>query len=292
MAATPKSAHGETTAFAGLASRDVHVIGAAFCEGQNLAGADAAPAALRAAGLAPALAKLGWTVHDPGDLDFDARYRERGLGASLPLDKHHESMERYREWEDSGMAVNFATWAHDHGAQHGSGADGDAAVGESSARAPPQIVNGPLIGCGLELVHEAVARAAALGRFALTLGGDHSVAAGSVSALCEAYPRLGVIWIDAHADANTPSTSPSLHYHGMPAAHLLGWFERQPAGFDWLRPGVLPESSLAYIGLRDIDPDEAKLLRASKARRACAGSLARRGPLRAPRLSHCRAASR
>lgn len=71
--------------------------------------------------------------------------------------------------------------------------------------------------------------------------------------------------VDAHADANTPATSPSLHYHGMPAAHLMGWFEQQPAGFGWLKPGVLPESSLAYIGLRDIDIEEAKLLRASKA---------------------------
>lgn len=251
------------SSFAGLPSREVQVIGAAFCEGQNLAGADAAPAALRAAGLAKAIGSLGWEVHDPGDLDFAARYRERGLGASLPLEGHHTSMDTYREWEESGMAVNFATWAHDHGTKREGGAGGpNGAAGKAQ-----QIVNSPLIGCGLELVHEAVARAAAQGRFALTLGGDHSVAAGSVSAMCAAYPRLGVIWIDAHADANTPATSPSLHYHGMPAAHLMGWFDEQPSGFGWLKPGVLAESSLAYIGLRDIDPAEAKLLRASKASR-------------------------
>ena len=52
---------------------------------------------------------------------------------------------------------------------------------------------------------------------------------GSISALSTVYPDLGVIWIDAHADANTPASSPSMHYHGMPAAHLLGWFDpKQP----------------------------------------------------------------
>ena len=45
-----------------------------------------------------------------------------------------------------------------------------------------------------------------------------------------AYPTLGVIWVDAHADANTPDTSPSMHYHGMPAAHLMGWFRRRLPG--------------------------------------------------------------
>ncbi|KAJ1615945.1 hypothetical protein T492DRAFT_606654, partial [Pavlovales sp. CCMP2436] len=155
------------------------------------------------------------------------------------------------------MAVNYATWAHSHDTVH--------AEGEGEAPSAPHIVNGPLIGCGLELIHEAVASAAAQGRFALTLGGDHSVAAGSISAMVERYPKLGVIWIDAHADANTPTTSTSAHYHGMPAAHLMGWFDEQPVGFEWLKAGLLQESSLAYIGLRDVDPAEAALLRASKA---------------------------
>jgi len=77
------------------------------------------------------------------------------------------------------------------------------------------------------------------------------------------YPDLGVIWIDAHADANTPRTSPSAHYHGMPAAHLLGWFEDPLPGFEWFTPGCLEETRLAYIGLRDIDAEEGRMLRAS-----------------------------
>ena len=71
-----------------------------------------------------------------------------------------------------------------------------------------------------------------------------------------AYPTLGVIWVDAHADANTPETSPSMHYHGMPAAHLMGWFRSRLEGFDWFpKRTVLEESRLAYIGLRDIDTE-------------------------------------
>ena len=71
-----------------------------------------------------------------------------------------------------------------------------------------------------------------------------------------AYPTLGVIWVDAHADANTPGTSPSMHYHGMPAAHLMGWFRSRLEGFDWFpNRTVLEESRLAYIGLRDIDTE-------------------------------------
>ena len=58
-----------------------------------------------------------------------------------------------------------------------------------------------------------------------------------------AYPELGVIWVDAHADANTPETSPSMHYHGMPAAHLMGWFETRLEGFEWFpRGSVIDES--------------------------------------------------
>ena len=83
------------------------------------------------------------------------------------------------------------------------------------------------------------------GAFSLTIGGDHSIAAASIAAVQAAYPTLGVIWVDAHADANTPDTSPSMHYHGMPAAHLMGWFRRRPPGFDWfpertVLPGARP----------------------------------------------------
>lgn len=81
-----------------------------------------------------------------------------------------------------------------------------------------------------------------------------------------------MLWIDAHADANTPETSPSLHYHGMPAAHVLGCFNETLKGFEWLLDGrkeqrtptaLISESRLAYIGLRDIDKEEGRMLRES-----------------------------
>ena len=89
----------------------------------------------------------------------------------------------------------------------------------------------------------------------------------------------GVIWVDAHADANTPRSSPSGHYHGMPAAHLLGWFNKpgelgegvHPCdlrGFDWFTGGCLKENKLVYIGLRDVDAEEGRMLRASGVRHA------------------------
>jgi len=68
-----------------------------------------------------------------------------------------------------------------------------------------------------------------------------------------------VLWVDAHADANTPDTSPSLHYHGMPAAHVMGWFQKSVPGFEWLK-SRLPEGRIAYIGLRDVDPEEGQML--------------------------------
>src|SRR5580698_9894956 len=73
---------------------------------------------------------------------------------------------------------------------------------------------------------EAVIAALEQGETPLVLGGDHSIAAGSVSGVAEFYRRrgqsIGVIWIDAHSDINTPETSPSGNVHGMPLAALLG----------------------------------------------------------------------
>jgi arginase len=94
------------------------------------------------------------------------------------------------------------------------------------------------------------------GDFVLTLGGDHGIATGSISGMLRTYPNLKVIWIDAHGDCNTPETSPSGNYHGMPAAHLFGWMgQRSIRGFDWLTVQLKTEN-IAYIGLRDLDHEE------------------------------------
>lgn len=106
------------------------------------------------------------------------------------------------------------------------------------------------------------------GRFVLTLGGDHSIAIGTISGTAKAIKeRLGrdmaVIWVDAHADINTPETSDSGNIHGMPVAFLTGLAsDEADAPFGWLKDEhrVSPKK-LVYIGLRDVDRGEKKILR-------------------------------
>ncbi len=99
----------------------------------------------------------------------------------------------------------------------------------------------------------------------LILGGDHSLAAGSVSGVAEFYRRqgqkIGVIWIDAHSDINTPDTSPSGNVHGMPLAALLG-LGPDTAGARSLafRPRLPPENTV-LVGVRDVDAAERENIR-------------------------------
>jgi len=98
-------------------------------------------------------------------------------------------------------------------------------------------------------------------KFCLTLGGDHSLAIGSIAGMCAVYPELAVVWVDAHADINTPETSPSGNIHGMPVSFLSGITNtKKIPGFEWLKSGCLDTSRLVYIGLRDVDPGEKEIL--------------------------------
>jgi arginase len=106
------------------------------------------------------------------------------------------------------------------------------------------------------------------GRCVLTLGGDHSIAIGTVSGTAKAIrERLGremaVIWVDAHADINTPETSESGNIHGMPVAFLTGLAkEKREDVFGWLgEDQLISTKKLVYIGLRDVDRGEKKILR-------------------------------
>jgi arginase len=96
--------------------------------------------------------------------------------------------------------------------------------------------------------------------FPLILGGDHACAIGSIagiSSYCKKNKKtLGVIWIDAHADMNTPETTPSGNIHGMPLAVSLGIGEKKLTRVGGFSPKVLPEN-VALIGIRDVDAEEA-----------------------------------
>ncbi len=93
----------------------------------------------------------------------------------------------------------------------------------------------------------------------LVIGGDHSLATGSVAgtatAMAERGERVGLIWLDAHADLNTPASSLSGNVHGMPVAHLLGLGDHRLSHLSTAFPAVLP-NHLVYVGLRDLDDAE------------------------------------
>jgi len=99
----------------------------------------------------------------------------------------------------------------------------------------------------------------------LSIGGDHSLAAGSVSGVAEYYRReglhLGLIWIDAHSDINTPETSLSGNVHGMPLAAIMGLNGLDPLAqlYGWA-PKVLPENCV-LVGIRDVDMAEKENIR-------------------------------
>lgn len=94
--------------------------------------------------------------------------------------------------------------------------------------------------------------------FLVSIGGDHSIGSFTVSAGVTVHPELAVLWVDAHADCNTPEISPSNNYHGMPLAHVLGWF-REPTAFAWFL-NTLQLNSVVLIGIRDVDEKERILL--------------------------------
>jgi arginase len=93
------------------------------------------------------------------------------------------------------------------------------------------------------------------GRLALSLGGDHALSIGSIAGAAAACQRLGIIWIDTHADLNTPETSPSGNIHGMPMAVALGRGDRALTTIAGAAPKVRP-GDVTMIGLRDLDAGE------------------------------------
>jgi len=96
-------------------------------------------------------------------------------------------------------------------------------------------------------------------RFPLLVGGDHSMAIGTIAGLRQTVPRLGVIWFDAHGDLNTPETSPSGNIHGMPLAVALGEGHQRLTEVGGTDIKLQPEH-LVFIGLRDVDPGEQELI--------------------------------
>jgi arginase len=131
-------------------------------------------------------------------------------------------------------------------------------AGPDRARYLPQIAQ------TCKRLGDMVCEAVTEGRMPLVLGGDHSVAIGTVAGIARSFQqrgrKMGLIWVDAHADMNTPETSPSGNVHGMPLACCIG---RGPADltrlFDF-EPKVDPRN-VAIVGLRDVDRTEVPYVR-------------------------------
>lgn len=169
--------------------------------GAGRRGVDMGPSALRLARLAPALAELGHTVTDLGNVEVPVA-EAMTTTASLPY------------------------------------ADAIARTCDQAYRR----------------LHDLPDEA-----FAITLGGDHAIAMGTVPGVAKGR-RTGLLWIDAHADLNTPDTSPSGNVHGMPVAHLLGLGDERFRR-NWGGGAVVSPQDVVFIGLRSVDQDERERIR-------------------------------
>jgi arginase len=120
------------------------------------------------------------------------------------------------------------------------------------------------IGRALEVVARKVERIMVRGDFPLILGGDHSIAAGSVAGIAavarKENKKVGVLWIDAHGDINTPETSPSGNIHGMPVAALLGLGPPQLTRIGGAGAKIAAKN-VSLVGIRSLDEGEKSLIR-------------------------------
>jgi arginase len=118
-----------------------------------------------------------------------------------------------------------------------------------------------------ELLATKVEEALSADGFPLVLGGDHSMSIGSlagIGAYCKRKnKKLGVVWVDAHPDMNTPETSPSGNIHGMPLAVAMGYGAKELTSISGDFPKVQPKN-VVIIGARDIDKGEAQLIKKLK----------------------------
>lgn len=117
----------------------------------------------------------------------------------------------------------------------------------------------PAVRSACEAIYRAGAETIERGDVPIFLGGDHSIALGTVGAATHEQ-RVGVLWIDAHGDFNTPATSPSGNIHGMPLAALCGVGESRLVDLAWPGAKVRPED-VVLVGIRDLDGEEKRLMR-------------------------------
>lgn len=178
-------------------------------------------------------------------IPFDLGAPHRGSGLATRAIRYAGLKERL---EQSGLAVDDL---------------GDVRVPERPTPHSDRLRNLPAV-VEASVAGFEVARAALQGgSVGIFLGGDHSVAIGSIagvaSAFAERNEQLGLLWFDAHGDFNTAETTLSGHIHGMPFATTLGFGEPELTEIGGFAPKVRPEHAV-LIGARDVDPDEQALM--------------------------------
>lgn len=186
----------------------VSILGVPLGYGASMAGVDIGPAALRVARLNQRIARLGYSVHDRGEM----------------------RLERPRTYPEEGENLKYVR----------------------------EISN------ACEELATEVETILAADQLPLVLGGDHSIAIGSVAGAASYYKKqeqtLGLIWFDAHADMNTPESTPSGNIHGMPLSALLGYGTPELVNVAGFAPKLDPRL-VAHVGARDIDPGERELIK-------------------------------
>ena len=178
------------------------------------------------------------------------------IGAPLDLGAGRRGVDmgpsamRYAGLEERLTSLGYA--ARDHGNVETAVPEATALQNER-ARFLPEIIQ------TCERIAAKVVEEAGRGAMPLVLGGDHSIALGTLGGLATAHGPGGVLWIDAHSDINTPETSPSGNVHGMPLSAALGLAGPEFDSSAWSLPALDPKR-VALLGLRETDEGERKLL--------------------------------
>ncbi|KIX89827.1 arginase [Staphylococcus microti] len=187
--------------------KKIELIGAPVSFGQQKFGVGFGPDAIRYAGAAARLKRIGHEVIDSGNIEVPP----------LDIDKFQSAQNGLRNYEEI-LAYN-------------------------------------------EQLRQRVSESIAQDHFPVVLGGDHSLAIGSVSAVSEHYKSLGVIWYDAHGDLNIAEESPSGNVHGMSLRVLAGEGDEQLVQLGGFAPKVTPDR-IVLIGMRDLDYGERAYIKA------------------------------
>jgi arginase len=203
------------------------------------------------------------------------------IGAPLDLGQGRRGVDmgpsamRYAGLDERLTSLGFHV--RDHG-------NVDAAVPEATAMQDEHARFLPEIKATCERISAKVVEETSAGAIPLVLGGDHSVALGTLGGLASAHGPGGVLWIDAHSDLNTPDTSPSGNVHGMPLAAALGLAGPGFESVSWPLPAV-DSRRVALLGVRELDDGERGLLRDAGVRVFTMSEIDRIGVERAMRES-------